>query len=263
MDGRWGSNSTKALSAFQAAHGLQPTGKVDAATWQALQVAGNQVIALYTITPDDLKGPFLPIPEEMDDKAKLQALGYSTPLEMLAERFHSTEGFLQKLNPGARFDVAGQQLRVPNVRQVGKPQKGQAPDGTRIVVSKSARSLTVQGPNGVLFFAPVSAGSEHDPLPLGEWKVNGIALNPTFNYNPALFWDSDGTQAKAKIPAGPNNPVGVVWIDISKEHYGIHGTPVPNMIGKSFSHGCVRLTNWDALTVAGLVKPGTPVLFQE
>ncbi|HSS76777.1 MAG TPA: L,D-transpeptidase family protein [Thermoanaerobaculia bacterium] len=263
MDGRWGSNSTKALSAFQTAHGLPPTGKVDNATWQALQVAGNQVIALYTITPDDLKGPFLPIPEEMDDKAKLPALGYSTPLEMLAERFHSTEGFLQKLNPGARFDVAGQQLRAPNVRQVGPPQKGQAPDGTRIVVSKSASTLTVQGPNGVLFFAPVSAGSEHDPLPLGDWKVKGIALNPSFNYNPALFWDSDGTQVKAKIPAGPRNPVGVVWIDLSKDHYGIHGTPVPKMIGKSFSHGCVRLTNWDALTLAGLVKPGTPVLFQE
>jgi lipoprotein-anchoring transpeptidase ErfK/SrfK len=263
MDGRWGSNSTKALSAFQSAHGLQPTGKVDAATWQALQVAGNQVIILYTITPDDLKGPFLPIPEEMDEKAKLPALGYSTPIEMLAERFHSTEDFLQKLNPGARFDVAGQQLRVPYVRQVGPPVKGQAPDGTRIVVSKSTRTLTVQGPSGVLFFAPVSAGSEHDPLPLGDWKVKGIALNPTFNYNPALFWDADGTQTKAKVPAGPNNPVGVVWIDLSKEHYGIHGTPVPNMIGKSFSHGCVRLTNWDALTVAGLVRPGTPVLFEE
>jgi lipoprotein-anchoring transpeptidase ErfK/SrfK len=266
MDGRWGSNSTKALSAFQSAHGIQPTGKVDAATWQALQLAGNQVITLYTITPDDLKGPFLPIPEEMDDKAKLPALNYSTPIEMLAERFHSTEDFLKKLNPGARFDIAGQQLRVPNVREVAMPQKGQksqAPDGARIVVSKSTRTLTVQGPNGVLFFAPVTAGSEHDPLPLGDWKVKGVAYNPTFNYNPALFWDSDGTQVKAKIPAGPNSPVGMVWIDISKEHYGIHGTPVPNMIGKSFSHGCVRLTNWDALTVAGLVKPGTPILFQE
>lgn len=268
MDGRWGSNSTKALSAFQSAHGLQPTGKVDAATWQALQVAGNQVITLYTITPDDLKGPFLPIPEDMDEKAKLPALNYSTPIEMLAERFHSTEDFLQKLNPGARFDAAGQQLRVPNVRQVaipqkGVPQKNQAPDGTRIVVSKSTRTLTVQGPNGVLFFAPVTAGSEHDPLPLGDWKVKGVAYNPTFNYNPALFWDADAKDVKAKVPAGPNNPVGMVWIDISKEHYGIHGTPVPNMIGKSFSHGCVRLTNWDALTVAGLVKSGTPILFQE
>ncbi len=254
MDGRWGSSSTKALSAFQAARGLQPTGQVDLPTWQALQVAGNRVIAFYTITPDDLKGPFFTIPREMDDKAKLPALGYSSPLEMLAERFHSTEDILQQLNPGARFDVAGQQLKMPNVRQVAPPVKGQAPDGTRIVVL---------GPGGVLFFAPVTAGSRHDPLPLGEWKVKGVALNPSFNYNPALFWDADASDTKAKIPAGPRNPVGVVWIDLTKEHYGIHGTPVPKMIGKSFSHGCVRLTNWDALTVAGLVKPGTPVLFRE
>ncbi|HEX4964497.1 MAG TPA: L,D-transpeptidase [Thermoanaerobaculia bacterium] len=264
MDGRWGSNSTKAVSAFQSAHGLPPTGKVDPATWQALLAAGNQVLLLYTITPEDLKGPFLPIPEDMAEKAKLPVLGYSTPLEMLAERFHSTEAFLKRLNPGARFDVAGQQLRMPNVRSVVSPQKGQVPEGTTILVSKSAKALTVQGPDGkVLFYAPVSAGSEHDPLPIGDWKVKGIALNPSFNYNPALFWDSEASAVKAKIPPGPNNPVGLVWIDLTKEHYGIHGSPVPEMIGKSFSHGCVRLTNWDALTVAGLVKPGTPVLFRE
>lgn len=265
MDGRWGSNSTKALTAFQAAHGLPSTGKVDPATWNALlSTAGNQVVVMYTITPDDLKGPFLPVPEEMADKAKLPALGYSSPLEMLAERYHSTPEFLQRLNPGAKLDAAGQALKVPNVRAVAPPEKGhQAPDGTQIVVSKSERTLTVQGPQGVLFFAPVTAGSEHDPLPIGDWKVKGIAFNPTFNYNPDLFWDAEPGDTKAKIPAGPNNPVGVVWIDISKEHYGIHGTPEPKMIGKSLSHGCVRLTNWDALTVAGLVKSGTPVLFRE
>jgi lipoprotein-anchoring transpeptidase ErfK/SrfK len=265
MDGRWGSNSTKALTAFQAAHGLPSTGKVDPATWNALlSTGGNQVVIQYTITPDDLKGPFVPIPEEMADKAKLPALGYSSPLEMLAERYHSTPEFLQRLNPGAKFDAAGQALKVPNVRAVKQPEKGQAPpEGTQVVVSKSNSTLTVQGPQGVLFFAPITAGSEHDPLPIGDWKVRGIAFNPTFNYNPDLFWDAEPGDTKAKIPAGPNNPVGVVWIDISKEHYGIHGTPEPKMIGKSLSHGCVRLTNWDALTVAGLVKPGTPVLFRE
>jgi lipoprotein-anchoring transpeptidase ErfK/SrfK len=264
MDGRWGSNSTKALAAFQAAHNLPSTGKVDPATWNALLSTGNQVIVMYTITPDDLKGPFVPVPEEMADKAKLPALGYSSPLEMLAERHHSTPDFLQRLNPGARFDVAGQVLRVPNVRPVVQPPKGYVPpEGTQIVVSKSNSALTVQGPQGVLFYAPITAGSEHDPLPIGDWKVKGVAFNTTFNYNPDLFWDAEPGDTKAKVPAGPNNPVGVVWIDISKEHYGIHGTPEPRMIGKSFSHGCVRLTNWDALTVAGLVKPGTPVLFRE
>ena len=265
MDGRWGSNSTKALSAFQAAHNLPSTGKVDPATWQALVSAGgNQVVTTYTITPDDLKGPFLPIPEEMEAKAKLPALGYGSALEMLAERYHSTEDFLRRLNPGARFDAAGQTLKVPNVRPVAPPEKGhQPPEGTQVVVSKSNSTLTVEGPQGVLFFAPITAGSEHDPLPIGDWKVKGIAFNPTFNYNPDLFWDAESGENKAKIPAGPNNPVGVVWIDISKQHYGLHGTPEPKMIGKSSSHGCVRLTNWDALTLAGLVKPGTPVLFRE
>jgi len=107
----------------------------------------------------------------------------------------------------------------------------------------------------------VTTGSENDPLPIGEWKVNGVSLNPTFNYNPKLFWDADPADAKAKIPPGPNNPVGLVWIDLSKEHYGIHGSPEPTTIGKTESHGCVRLTNWDAVKLAGMVKPGTRVVF--
>jgi lipoprotein-anchoring transpeptidase ErfK/SrfK len=156
---------------------------------------------------------------------------------------------------------------------VAKPQpKAQGTDGqaapaeeqeVRVVVSKSASTLIAERGGKVVFFAPVSAGSEHDPLPLGEWKVKGIAWDPTFQYNPDLFWDADPAHSKAKIPAGPNNPVGVVWIDLDKEHYGLHGTPEPKMIGKTLSHGCVRLTNWDALTLSGLVKAGTPVLFQE
>jgi lipoprotein-anchoring transpeptidase ErfK/SrfK len=110
---------------------------------------------------------------------------------------------------------------------------------------------------------PASTGSEHDPLPLGEWKVQGIAKNPVFHYNPGLFWDANPAHAKAKIPPGPNNPVGVIWIDLSKEHYGIHGTPEPSKIGKTQSHGCIRLTNWDVTTVSQAVAAGTPVLLQE
>jgi lipoprotein-anchoring transpeptidase ErfK/SrfK len=111
-------------------------------------------------------------------------------------------------------------------------------------------------------FAPVTVGSEHDPLPLGTWKVSGIQHDPTFFYNPDLFWDADPSHAKAKIPPGPNNPVGLVWIDINKEHYGLHGTPEPSRVGYTESHGCVRLTNWDAVKLAGLVKPGTRVVFE-
>jgi lipoprotein-anchoring transpeptidase ErfK/SrfK len=262
IDGRGGSNTSKALAAFQAAHGMPATGELDAATWQTLAAAGPNGLAAYRITPEDVDGPFVPhIPEDMMEKSKLPALGYTSLLEMLAERFHSTPEFLRKLNPRARF-AAGETIRVPAVRQVSA-EPAKAPEGVQIVVSKGASALTVQHGDQVVFYAPVSAGSEHDPLPIGDWKVNSVERNPSFNYNPDLFWDGDPEHSKAKIPAGPNNPVGVVWIDLSKEHYGIHGTPEPRMIGRSLSHGCVRMTNWDALTVAGLVEKGTPVLFRE
>jgi lipoprotein-anchoring transpeptidase ErfK/SrfK len=131
-----------------------------------------------------------------------------------------------------------------------------------VTVAKATKSLTVTDADGkVVFYAPVTTGSEHDPLPIGEWKVNGVQMRPTFRYNPALFWDADPAHAKAVIPPGPNNPVGLVWIDISKEHYGLHGTPEPATIGRTESHGCVRLTNWDALKVAAMVKPGTRLVF--
>jgi lipoprotein-anchoring transpeptidase ErfK/SrfK len=131
-------------------------------------------------------------------------------------------------------------------------------------VSKSASALAVTDASGkVIMHAPVTSGSEHDPLPIGNWTVTAVARNPTFNYNPDLFWDADPNHAKAKLPAGPNNPVGVVWIDINKPHYGIHGTPEPGTVGHTESHGCVRLTNWDALKLAAMVGKGTKVEFVE
>jgi len=261
IDGQNGGNTRKALAAFQEAHDLPTTGALDAATWQNLRAGGGrQTLVPYTITPQDAAGPFVPIPEEMEDKAKLPALGYSSILEMLGERFHAAPEFLQKLNPQARF-AAGETIQVPNVRPVATEAQPASAD-VRVIVSKAKSTLTVDNGDDVLFFAPVTSGSEHDPLPIGEWKVKGISRNPSFNYNPDLFWDADPGDTKVKVPAGPNNPVGVVWIDLTKEHYGLHGTPEPKTVSKTTSHGCVRLTNWDALTVAALVKPGTPVLFQ-
>jgi lipoprotein-anchoring transpeptidase ErfK/SrfK len=105
------------------------------------------------------------------------------------------------------------------------------------------------------FLRPI--GSAHDPLPLGNWKIQGVARNRSFHYNPQLFWDASPKHEKAKIPPGPNNPVGVVWIDLSKPHYGIHGTPEPSKIGKTQSHGCIRVTNWDAEALAQAVSPGS------
>ena len=262
VDGAFGENTRKALAAFQEAHDLPVTGQVDAVTWQNLLAAsGGRPWGLYTITPDDTKGPFYRIPADMEEKAKLPELGYTSPLQLLAARFHAAEKLLRERNPGAQF-VAGETIVAPNVRAV--PTKASTLPGSdiRVVVSKSRLSLTVDNGDDLLFFAPVTAGSEHDPLPLGNWKVRGVSRNPVFHYNPALFWDANPKNAKATIAAGPNNPVGVVWIDLTKEHYGIHGTPDPEKIGTTHSHGCVRLTNWDALTVASLVKPGTPVIFE-
>ena len=148
--------------------------------------------------------------------------------------------------------------------KAGDSRNGAVPDkGLTVTVTDRTKTLEVQNAAGeVIFHAPVTVGSENDPLPVGEWKVNGVSRNPSFNYNPKLFWDADPSHAKAKVPAGPNNPVGVVWIDLSKEHYGIHGTPEPSRIGYTESHGCIRLTNWDAMKLAELVTPGTKVVLR-
>jgi lipoprotein-anchoring transpeptidase ErfK/SrfK len=271
IDGKRGSNTERAVEAFQSAHALPVTGAVDPVTWQNLVAAsGQQTLARYTIAPADVAGPFVPeIPHDMAEQAKLPGLFYTSLLELLAEKFHCTPELLQALNRGANFAAAGQVIRVPNVppftpwtKDQPLPDKSALPPDLRIVVSKSRSSLTVERGDDVVYFAPVTSGSEHDPLPLGQWKVEGVSRAPVFHYNPKLFWDAKSEDVKATIPAGPNNPVGVVWIDLSKAHYGIHGTPEPKLIGKTTSHGCVRLTNWDAQAVASLVKLGTPVLFE-
>jgi lipoprotein-anchoring transpeptidase ErfK/SrfK len=198
----------------------------------------------------------------MMEKARLKKLEYSTLLEMLAERFHASPALLKKLNPDATF-TSGEQITVPNVATVADVESKPIPNIV-VRVSKSESTLTVTDPSGAtLMHAPVTSGSEHDPLPIGNWTVTAVVRNPTFNYNPDLFWDAEPSHAKAKIPAGPNGPVGVVWIDISKPHYGLHGTPEPGTVGHTASHGCVRLTNWDALKLAAMVGKGTKVEFVE
>jgi lipoprotein-anchoring transpeptidase ErfK/SrfK len=228
-------------------------------------------------------------------KADLPALGYTSIRELLAERFHVSPALLQRLNAGAEFKQ-GEVIAVPNVdpffvtppkvagrgandatrandtnaatsQDAARAKATGAAAGPRsdvvITVTDKTKTLTATDNTGkVIFHAPVTVGSTNDPLPVGEWKVNGIARNPTFHYNPDLFWDANPAHSKAKLAPGPNNPVGTVWIDLSKEHYGIHGTPEPSRIGYTESHGCIRLTNWDASRLAALVAPGAKVILR-
>jgi lipoprotein-anchoring transpeptidase ErfK/SrfK len=264
IDGRTGINVKRALDAFQRATHLPGTGSLDDETWNALEQRAGPAPPLtsYVIADSDLAEGFSPdIPSDLMAQAKLPALGYRNVLEALAERFHASPDLLKKLNAGASFDRAGEQIMVPNVEAAPLTT---APANLTIVVSKSTSTLTLEDEQGAVFFlAPVTTGSTHDPLPIGRWKVTGVQQNPEFHYNPALFWDANPRHAKATLKAGPNNPVGTVWIDISKPHYGIHGTPEPSQIGHVESHGCVRMTNWDAQRVARWVRPGTPVLFEK
>ena len=264
IDGRAGANTANAVAAFKAARNL-PAEADEAAVLAALGANEGEATVTYTITAADVAGPFTTsIPADMMAKAKLERLGYTSPLEALAERFHASPALLKQLNPGASF-AAGESIKVPNVNIVDNAKPAAPPPpGLTVTVSKSRSTLTVtDGSGAVIMHAPVTSGSEHDPLPIGDWTVTAVSRNPAFQYNPDLFWDANPAHAKAKIPPGPNNPVGVVWIDLNKEHYGIHGTPEPGQIGHTASHGCVRLTNWDALRLAGLVAKGTPVRFVE
>jgi len=274
IDGRPGANTRRAMDAYRQQHGRNP---------ERL----GEPLGRYQITSEDVAGPFAEqIPTDLMEQAKLPALSYQSVVEALAERFHTTPQLLRSLNPTATFG-AGDAIMVPNVeplvlpaprgastpRATGTSGRGDAPrtdvrqetpqkENVVVRVSRSMSSLTVtRADGGIIFFAPVTTGSERDLLPLGEWKVNAVQYNPSFRYNPDLFWDADPAHSKATIPPGPNGPVGLVWIDISKEHYGLHGSPEPARIGHTQSHGCVRLTNWDAVRLAGLVKPGTTVLF--
>ena len=258
IDGAYGSNMRQALSGFQRARGLQPTGMIDTRTWDALNADKAPALVDYTLTDADVAGPFQAIPEEMADKAKLTTLGFASAAEAIGEKFHASPKLLARLNPGTEFR-AGEQIVVPNVTGLAP-----LPKAGKIVVDKTDRTLTLFDTAGkVVAQYPVSTGSENDPLPIGTWKVNGISKNPVYHYNPKLFWDAEPGDKKAKIQPGPNNPVGVAWIDLSKEHYGIHGTPVPGTIGKTQSHGCIRLTNWSVAALGESVAAGTAVELQE
>ena len=258
IDGFFGTNLAKAVAAYQEAHNLPRSGSVDGPTWAALNQDTAPALVMYEIAQQDVAGPFVKVPQDMMQQAQLPSLGYQSAAEELGERFHASPRLLAVMNPGKQLDRAGEQIMAPNVTRSAPAT------AASVAVSKSESSVSALDANGrVIAWYAATIGSEHDPLPIGNWKIRGVQRNPVFHYNPNLFWDADSKDQKALIKAGPNNPVGVVWIALSKEHYGIHGSPEPSRIGHTESHGCIRLTNWDAAELAGMVKPGTPAVFKE
>ncbi|UCI07448.1 L,D-transpeptidase family protein [Mesorhizobium sp. B1-1-8] len=261
IDGRLSENFTKAVGAFQAANGLQSDGKLTSETWDKLAATySGPVLVTYEVTRKDLRGPFTRrIPARMERMAHLRRLGYRNAREKLAERFHISEQLLGMLNPKTGFRNAGTSLVVPDVGR-GDPPAAIA----EAEVDKGARLVRVLDASGKwLAVYPASIGSDEKPAPSGTAEVKRVVHNPTYHYDPDFAFKGVKTKRPFTIAAGPNNPVGSVWIDLSIESYGIHGTPEPGKIGATFSHGCIRLTNWDAEDLASMVKQGTKVAFKD
>ncbi|MBZ9861691.1 L,D-transpeptidase [Mesorhizobium sp. CA12] len=261
IDGRLSDNFSKAVAAFQAANGLPSDGKLTRETWDKLAATfAGPVLISYEVTAKDVRGPFTRrIPARMERMARLKRLGYRNAREKLAERFHVSEQLLRLLNPKAGFRKADTMLVVPDVGR-GDPPAAVA----SVEVDKGARQVRALDASGkALAVYPASIGSEEKPAPSGTAEVKRVVHNPTYRYNPKFAFKGVKSKRPFTIAKGPNNPVGSVWIDLSIESYGIHGTPDPGKIGTTFSHGCIRLTNWDAEDLAAMVKPGTKVDFKD
>ena len=256
IDGLHGENTRQAIEAYREANNLGSGDVADAALLQSLTATdAGPVTQDYVLTAADVSGPFSPPPSE-DLKAQA-AVGtnYTTALERIAERFHVSEALLQTLNPGVNFQSAGARILVPALNMTPL-----APVA-RIEVDKNAKAIRAyDASDKMIAFYPATIGSGDNPSPSGEVKINGVARAPDYTYDPSKLSYGPGGD-KVVVPAGPNNPVGAVWIDLDRPSYGIHGTPDPTKIGKSASHGCVRLTNWDAQQLAAAVKPGVMVRF--
>jgi lipoprotein-anchoring transpeptidase ErfK/SrfK len=302
VDGKMGMSTVNAIKGFQEARGLEISGELDQPTLQALSewkhIPATRVV---TIPPEFANDQFTDIPEDRKEQAKLDRMGYSSLAEKIAERFHTTDEVLAELNPelaGGQAPAtttapanesapartiayqAGMQLRVPNIgadrfdasavkdpkwaatlRQLGVGTD--QPQAAKIEVDKSDQVLRVLDRQGKLLAQfTATMGSSQFPLPLGTWEIKSIGHNPPWQYDPALLANADKSDPKLEIPPGPNSPIGVVWIDLSKEHYGIHGTDQPNRIGRAESNGCIRLTNWDAARLAQMVGNGIQAVFR-
>lgn len=280
IDGQAGISLEAALRGFQEARGLDVTGELDQATRRALLQDRAPSTLRLRIDESDAKGPFVGrIPDEPEQQAEMERLAYRNLLEKIAEKFHTTPETIVALNDPKQPLRAGTVLRLPNVLPASRAYEGVAqehaqllsdlnvnarqPQASRVVVDKSDKVVRVFGEGDRLVAQfPATMGSERDPLPLGNWKVNSVAFYPPFNYQPGLFWDVPDDQEDLLLPPGPNGPVGVVWIDLNREHIGLHGTNAPETIKRAESHGCVRMTNWDAARLTQMIEDGMQVVFQ-
>ena len=280
IDGKKGMSFRKAVQGFQDSRGLDETGELDAVTRRALLEIGRQSTVNLQLGPEVFEGPFVqPFPSDPESQAKLDFLGYRNQLEKLAEMFHTTPDTIVALNGPDKLMRQGEVLRLPNVlptsRSYGgnlKPEHAQwfnalnvdanQPQGDHVVVDKSEGVMKVLDSNDRLIAQfPVTMGSTQYPLPIGTWKATTYAFLPPFNYQPDLLQNAK-TDQEVTPPPGPNGPVGIAWLDLTKEHYGIHGTDEPQTIGRAESSGCIRLSNWDVLRLSRMMKPGFTAVFQ-
>lgn len=256
IDGWKGGMTESALRAFEEREGLPVDGQLDGDVWSALGGAGAPpVLMSYTVTAEDTQGLSDPLPDDYAEMAKLEQLGYLSVSERLAERFHMDEDFLKALNPDASF-AEGETL---NVVDVGENLGAEA---ARVSINAKTRRLAAFADDGTMIaIYPVTVGSQSTPSPSGTHEVTAVAIEPTYSYRPDVNFQQGDNDEPLTLPPGPNGPAGSVWIDLSEPTYGIHGTPDPATLFKERSHGCVRMTNWDAQELAHLVSAGVPVEF--
>ncbi len=263
IDGKFGENARKALRAFAEAQQLPNSAGLSDEFWKKLGADARPATANYTITEKDVAGPFLEkLPGKLEDMKGIPRLNYANAREELAERFHMSEELLATLNPGQHFDRAGASIVVVDTNS-GETTNA-ASKAARVEVDKVRQTVKLfDKSNALIGFYPATVGSKEKPSPSGTLKVTEIDPNPNYRYNPDYHFKGVRSREAFDIKPGPNNPVGTMWINLSAESYGIHGTPSPGKVSKAESHGCVRLTNWDAERVAQRVAKGTPVTFVE
>jgi lipoprotein-anchoring transpeptidase ErfK/SrfK len=266
IDGRWGTNTEKAIYWLQRREGIPATGELDQRTFERLvELSGSpqQLVRQHRLTEEDVEGPFVSIPKDIYDHAKLECSCYESLAEKLGERFHASPDLLRQLNPDAELNqlAAGTVLNVPNVRE---EHAGYNLVPAKLVVSDRGRYVHAVDENDrILFHFPATLGSRYDPSPSGDFRVTRIAPDPWWHYQPEILAHVDSNKPDARIPPGPNNAVGVVWMALNVPHYGIHGTSSPETIGYASSAGCVRLTNWDATFLSRRIDEGIAVEFRD